>query len=433
MAYVTVIIPCLNHAQFVGAAIESVLTQTYADCAVIVVDDGSTDDSLSVIQRHCEQAPNRVSLIKQPRHGFSKARDAGIAQATGEWVVILDAEDTLLPEAISAWMTYADAHPEHSVIYSGWNDVTFGGEIDKENLPNTWTDDPLEGNILATIVRSFDGIMQPSLIKRTAILAAGGYFHPPVSEAGNAGWIHLFGYFRMLLNGVSFGYVPRVLVNTREKFRRLALDKAVVGKQRLAVYAYAFEKDPKRMITTVDRVNEIRRAQLKDAFDVIDIRNNDVKALHGEIANARKYQETLERSLEEYRMITQRNGSSSEQQVQSLLLEIDRARNYQAWQDQTIGTLRQQVYDLEKSLEEARQRITRDSNRPQQISALIDHIETLEAELAVYRATTSTEAEERMRELHEKLQTAQQELEEIRASPAFRLLGRRSSRKEQKT
>lgn len=420
MAHVTVIIPCQDCEATIGAAIQSALDQTYTDLAIVVVDNGSDKNTLDVINSYVERAPDRVSLISNAGAGFAKMRDIGIERATGEWIVILDATDTLYPDAVAAWIAYAEQHPEYSVIYSAWQDG------DEDNLPHTWTDDPLEGNILDTLVRSFDGIMQPALIKKSAILAAGGYSHPDVERAGDAGWIHLFGYFRLLLDGASFGYVSQVLLRTHRKHLTENYDPMAVANQRLAVYQWAVAKNPQRMVAAIDRVNEIRRAQLREAFAALRTRNAEMQQLLDEIERARVYQAGLETTLQNLQLGTH------EQQVHSLLAEIEKARSYQAWQDQTIGTLRQQVYDLDKVLDEMKQRIQRDASRPQQISALIDHIETLEGELGVYRATTDADAETRLRELYAKWQAAQAEIEEMRASPAFKLLGRRSSRKEQK-
>jgi glycosyltransferase involved in cell wall biosynthesis len=420
MANVTVIVPCQDSGDRIGTAIQSALDQTYTNLGIVVVDNGSDKNTLDVINSYVERAPNRISLVQHVGAGFGKMRDVGIERASGEWVVILDATDTLFPDAVATWVNYAAEHPEHSVIYSAWQDG------DEDNLPHTWTDDPLEGNILDTLVRSFDGIMQPALIRKSAILAAGGYFDPAVEREGDAGWIHLFGYFRLLLDGTSFGYVPQVLLRTQRKHLTENYDPVAVANQRLAVYRWAVAKNPERMVAAIDRVNEIRRAQLREAFAALRIRNAEMQNLLDEIERARVYQAGLETTLQNLQLGTH------EQQVHSLLAEIEKARSYQAWQDQTIGTLRQQVYDLEKALDEMKQRIQRDTSRPQQISALIDHIETLEGELAVYRATTDADAETRLRELYTKWQAAQEEIEEMRASPVFKLLGRRSSRKEQK-
>jgi len=93
MATVSVIIPAFNGAEFVAAAIESALAQTYADTEVITIDDGSTDETAAVLERF----GSRIRVIRQPNRGLAAARNAGIALAGGEYVALLDADDTWEP------------------------------------------------------------------------------------------------------------------------------------------------------------------------------------------------------------------------------------------------------------------------------------------------------------------------------------------------
>jgi len=90
---VSVVIPCFNTRSYVGEAIECALTQLRSNDEVIVVDDGSTDDSLSVIARY---AP-RAHCIRQPNQGISGARNTGLMHCTNPLVAFLDADD-LWPE-----------------------------------------------------------------------------------------------------------------------------------------------------------------------------------------------------------------------------------------------------------------------------------------------------------------------------------------------
>lgn len=99
METVSVLIPCYNNERFVGNAIESALEQTWPCCEVIVVDDGSTDNSLSVAK---EYEPEGVQVIHQPNRGPSSARNRALKAATGEYIQYLDADDFLDPEKIKA-------------------------------------------------------------------------------------------------------------------------------------------------------------------------------------------------------------------------------------------------------------------------------------------------------------------------------------------
>src|SRR5918995_6791294 len=110
-ALVTVVIPCYNQAHFLGEAIESVLSQSYKRFEIVVVDDGSTDDTSEVATRY-----PRVRCIRQENRGLAGARNTGIRHCQGEYVVFLDADDRLLPEALEAGVREPGAHPEGAFV-----------------------------------------------------------------------------------------------------------------------------------------------------------------------------------------------------------------------------------------------------------------------------------------------------------------------------
>jgi glycosyltransferase involved in cell wall biosynthesis len=108
---VSVVIPCYNHANFLGEAIESVLGQTYSNFELIVVDDGSTDNTGEVAQRYPQ-----VQCIYQENAGLSAARNSGLRHSRGEFLVFLDADDRLLPRAIETGVSCMREHPECAFI-----------------------------------------------------------------------------------------------------------------------------------------------------------------------------------------------------------------------------------------------------------------------------------------------------------------------------
>src|SRR5918993_3738999 len=109
---VTVVIPCYNQAHFLTEAIESVLSQSYPNFEVVVVDDGSTDDTSEVASRY----PQKVRLIRQENRGLAGARNTGIGHARGEYLVFLDADDRLLPKALEVGIEQLEAHPECAFV-----------------------------------------------------------------------------------------------------------------------------------------------------------------------------------------------------------------------------------------------------------------------------------------------------------------------------
>src|SRR5688572_25050384 len=92
---VSVIIPCYNHGHYLPVAIESVLQQTHSIVEIIVVDDGSTDNTKQVAQRYAQ-----VKYIWQKNQGLSASRNTGIKNCSGDRIIFLDADDWLYPDAI---------------------------------------------------------------------------------------------------------------------------------------------------------------------------------------------------------------------------------------------------------------------------------------------------------------------------------------------
>src|SRR5918995_2122102 len=119
---VTVVIPCYNQAHFLSEAIESVLAQDHPHIEVVVVDDGSTDNTAKVAAR-CPQ----VHLIRQHNQGLSAARNAGLESSHRDYIVFLDADDRLLPGAVGAGLEVLRAHPECAFAFGHYRYVTNDG------------------------------------------------------------------------------------------------------------------------------------------------------------------------------------------------------------------------------------------------------------------------------------------------------------------
>lgn len=110
---VSVIIPTYNRGHFIGEAVGSVLGQDYPSYEVIVVDDGSTDETCEVAR----QFPPPVFYFRQDNHGRSHARNQGIARSRGRYLLFLDSDDLLLPCALATLADFLDNHPNVGVVY----------------------------------------------------------------------------------------------------------------------------------------------------------------------------------------------------------------------------------------------------------------------------------------------------------------------------
>ena len=108
---VSVVIPCYNQAHFLGEAIESVLAQSYPHFEIIVVDDGSLDNTSEVATRY-----PKVRCIRQNNQGVAAARNAGLHVSEGTYLVFLDADDRLLPDALEVGLECLEAYPECAFV-----------------------------------------------------------------------------------------------------------------------------------------------------------------------------------------------------------------------------------------------------------------------------------------------------------------------------
>jgi glycosyltransferase involved in cell wall biosynthesis len=110
---VSVIIPTYNREQFILAAIESVISQTFKDLEIIVVDDGSTDDTQSIVETLKD---NRIIYIRTDNKGPAHARNVGMRTATRKYIAFLDSDDLYLPDKLELQVSFLEAHPELAML-----------------------------------------------------------------------------------------------------------------------------------------------------------------------------------------------------------------------------------------------------------------------------------------------------------------------------
>ncbi|MEK7632310.1 MAG: glycosyltransferase [Patescibacteria group bacterium] len=122
LSLVSVVIPTYQHANTIGRCIESVLGQTYSPIEIIIVDDGSTDNTAEVLRKF----DRKIRVIHQENAGANPARNRGLAEATGEFVIFCDADVVMKPEMIAHFVHQLQSRPEASYAYSGFR---FGWKV----------------------------------------------------------------------------------------------------------------------------------------------------------------------------------------------------------------------------------------------------------------------------------------------------------------
>ncbi len=166
MKLVSVIIPCYNQAHFLGEAIESVLCQSYRHFEIIVVDDGSPDNTSEVASRY----PG-VRCILQANLGQGAARNTGFRESKGNYLVFLDADDRLLPNALETGVYFLDIHPECAFVYGHIQLIASNGSP----LPNPEQPIVTENHYLNLL--RYNYLWTPAVVmyRRTALESIGDF------------------------------------------------------------------------------------------------------------------------------------------------------------------------------------------------------------------------------------------------------------------
>jgi len=196
MPKVSVIIPCYNQGQYVVEAIQSVLNQTYDNFEIIVVNDGSTDDG--TINLLTTLSMTKTSVLHTGNQGLAAARNSGIAAASGEFILPLDADDTITAEYLEKGVSLLEADPSIGVVY-GFADY-FGARTGRWELPEYSPVGLLSENM----------IFCSALFRRCDWEKVGGY-----KTAMGHGWEDWEFWLSLSESGVGFVRIPEVLFHYR--------------------------------------------------------------------------------------------------------------------------------------------------------------------------------------------------------------------------
>lgn len=167
---VSIIMPAFNREKFIAESIDSALAQTYTDFELIIIDDGSKDQTVSVAKKYLDDP--RVSIIENPKNmGIATTRTRAINIARGEYLAMLDSDDVWLDhDKLKKQVAFLDSHPDHAIIGSGIAYIdTTGKQLNTLVFP---TDD-LE--IRKTILRR-NQFAQSTLLCRTEMLMKTGLY-----------------------------------------------------------------------------------------------------------------------------------------------------------------------------------------------------------------------------------------------------------------
>lgn len=167
MALISVIIPSYNRAHLIGRAIESVQSQPMDDIEIIIVDDGSTDNTAEIVQKYSSDDKRIKYLSYYPNRGAQHARNYGIQHSKGEWIAFLDSDDELTENSLSGRFCKVN-YDKNDAIYSPGYQITMN--FKEKNL---FCDNKNEGNILSAILSSSFILFQGLMVKKSKLIEIG--------------------------------------------------------------------------------------------------------------------------------------------------------------------------------------------------------------------------------------------------------------------
>lgn len=213
MAKVTVYITNHNYGEFIKQAIASVLDQKYRDWELIIIDDGSTDDSKKVLKGY-EGHPG-IRIIYQDNKGLAVSNNIALRLARGEYIMRLDADDYLDENALLVLSNILDSHPEIGLVYPDYYHVDRNGEIidlhrrKKVGKEAKLLDIPAHGAC--------------TMIRKSCLLDLGGYREELDCEDGYDLWIRFIGKYKVYNVNIPLFYYRRHKQNMTGDHKKLLL------------------------------------------------------------------------------------------------------------------------------------------------------------------------------------------------------------------
>jgi glycosyltransferase involved in cell wall biosynthesis len=191
-AVCTVIIPAYNAARFIERAIASARAQgSPEDVRIIVIDDGSADKTAEIVK-----AQDIAELVQQDNAGVSAARNAGLALSDSEYIIFLDADDELLPDALVHHRSAMDAHPDAAMVFGSNTIISETDEIIGSNPI-----DPFETRDFMMTALEITPCPSQVMVRRSVLVKAGGY-NPALKGAEDCDlWLRLLQYGTIVCHG----------------------------------------------------------------------------------------------------------------------------------------------------------------------------------------------------------------------------------------
>ena len=194
---VSVIVATYNMARTLAESLNSVRVQSFEDWEIIVVDDGSTDNTFQVTEQFIHLEP-RCRIVTQDHAGVAAARNIGIEAARGEWLLFLDGDDTIAPAHLDQLLGVAISRPHVGAVHSGWIRVCGGRDLFGEEFG------PSVGDLFDVLAVRPAFVLHSCLVRRSVVVEAGCF------DSALGGWAEDWDLWqRVARAGTQFGNVRK--------------------------------------------------------------------------------------------------------------------------------------------------------------------------------------------------------------------------------
>lgn len=235
---ISVIIPAYNAEAFIGQTLDSVISQTYSNIEVLVVDDGSNDRTAEIVKSIAHQ-DHRVILFQQQNAGVAAARNLAIQKSIGEYIAPIDADDIWYPQKLEKQVQcLLQAEPSVGLVYA-WS-----VDIDEEGLLTGGFSAPiLEGEVYTALVYgNFLGNASVPLIRHTCLDRV-GYYNCQLKENNAQGCEDIDIYLR-IAESYQFRVVPEFLIGYRKTNNSMSCNYTAMAKSYRLVLADVQQRHP---------------------------------------------------------------------------------------------------------------------------------------------------------------------------------------------
>lgn len=232
MPTVSIIIPTFNRGYLILDSLRSIFLQDYSDYEIIVVDDGSTDNTEEVLSSLIED--NKIRYVKQDNHGESSARNHGILLSQGKYIAFLDSDDLFEPTKLKVQVQYMEEHPEIGLVHSGYTKFdNYGHDLGYRDT--SWFCGKIYPKLLLhwTVLMAVDTVMVPK-----KVFDAIGLFDESLRMGPD------LDMWRRISRKYSFGFINESLARVRVHAGNISGDKLKATEGFIQYLEKAFEDAP---------------------------------------------------------------------------------------------------------------------------------------------------------------------------------------------